>query len=360
MSSPNNRVFQVLGTKGNAHVLTKDLQASDLAVGQVGFFDLDAGKSFDATSTKPKKLYIAVGTGNTALEDIATSVGNYINVSKISSVTKQEYAAAVPQVIDITDYKDCCGEEKDYVLTLHLVNAEIQKLMSNNKLRDSFVVTPKCDPDCQALDINEITKDFIEVLNAGSQGLFKAEPINEAGNVIADIDAYIATNKVVNTDADNTNDVGSGIRITTNPTAITKYCDINYNYDYPRMTSLVVTPNGAFECCGTKVIEHQALVYEQGSGYDVRHMEYIAAGWNKRLDAAGTRVSLMSGSMLKGDYMTDIDGKYTLYAIENSIDEPHITSPLGGYVKTIIAVPKDDSNTITDLDNIFTFLGFTV
>ena len=102
--------------------------------------------------------------------------------------------------------------------------------------------------------------------------------------------------------------VTPGIRVTTNPLAVNEFCNINTLYLKPRETVMIVSLTSGFDCGGiVEVI--QDVVYEQGSGYDVRQREYKAGGWNGK--PGPYRVSELNGVASNGfRYFSDADTKY--------------------------------------------------
>ena len=102
--------------------------------------------------------------------------------------------------------------------------------------------------------------------------------------------------------------VTPGIRVTTNPLAVNEFCSINTLYLKPRETVMIVSLTSGFDCGGiVEVI--QDVVYEQGSGYDVRQREYKAGGWNGK--PGPYRVSELNGVASNGfRYFSDTDTKY--------------------------------------------------
>ena len=102
--------------------------------------------------------------------------------------------------------------------------------------------------------------------------------------------------------------VTPGIRVTTNPLAVNEFCNINTLYLKPRETVMIVSLTSGFDCGGiVEVI--QDVVYEQGSGYDVRQREYKAGGWNGK--PGPYRVSELNGVASNGfKYFSDTDTKY--------------------------------------------------
>jgi len=257
MSSPNNRVFQILIPKGNQNLLAAGQYAENLAPDQLGVFDADTGLSLDAaTVANAKKIYFALGLdkdGDGSTDDFMSSANEYILKEKISAVTKKNPVDPVDQVITVTNYKSCCDSvEQDYVLNITLENEQILRTIGSVAYRQSFVAHPNCGDSCTSIDINEITKQLVDSINEDSNGFLSAVAIDESGNEITDMDAYIAANKAVNTDDDPNNDVGSGIKITINALGVQNYCAINLKYFNPRGTKGSVVATGAFECCGTE------------------------------------------------------------------------------------------------------------
>lgn len=354
MSTQNNRVFQVLVTSGNQAVLPDGSFAESLGTQQLGIFNADTGES-DAVPAINSKIYFAIKTAN---GDYFTSTGQYINSRRITAVSKKLPSDDVPQVMEIKNYKNCCGgEQKDYVLKVTVKNERILRTIGYNPFSLSYIAHPNCGDDCASLDINEVTKQLVDQINSDEKNFLKAEPIDELGNVITDMDAYIATNKAVNTDDDLTNDVGSGIRLTTIPEAIREFCATNFLYSSPRETVMEVVAQGAFKCCGTVVEETQEPVFSSGHGYDVGHMEWIAAGWNQNLTSVERAYKIIPATQ-SVNILADKDTKYVLYTIEYEIGLPGMSINMPGFAKTIIAVPEKDSTTIDSIDAAFNGLGY--
>jgi hypothetical protein len=131
------------------------------------------------------------------------------------------------------------------------------------------------------------------------------------------------------------------LRFTMQPDAIKTFCDINLNYFSARQTDVIVTKIAGFEAVGT-LTTTQDIIYESGSGYDVKQLEYEAGGWNAR---PGTyRVSNLNGVARNGfNYFSTASGKY------NMINVAYDQASIAGFQehrnanRTIIAVPTADT-----------------
>lgn len=103
-------------------------------------------------------------------------------------------------------------------------------------------------------------------------------------------------------------DVVPGIRITTNPLNVYRFCDINLMHFKPRETVMIVSLTAGFECSGTVEVT-QDVAFEQGAGYDVKQREYKAGGWNGK--PGPYRVSEVTGTAKNNfRYFADTSAKY--------------------------------------------------
>lgn len=112
------------------------------------------------------------------------------------------------------------------------------------------------------------------------------------------------------------------LEITVNATPLYVYSQINLNYMDPRQVNVVMSllsdpnsPNGfgTFGPDTTQAVT-QALVYEDGSGYDIQQLEYIAGGWNGK--PGPYRTSELVGVPVAGaEYFSVITGQYITYCL---------------------------------------------
>jgi len=79
--STNNKVFQVLVTKGNAALPSRSATLDSLAVGQLGIFDAKTNLAIDGTTNPVRDFYLAVGVdndGDTVMDGVNFSAGQLI------------------------------------------------------------------------------------------------------------------------------------------------------------------------------------------------------------------------------------------------------------------------------------------
>lgn len=344
----NNDVYQTLVTKGNQEVLGAGQRVTDLKPGQIGVFDFESGKSITGTPAV-RNFYLAVGidtTGEGEITDIRKSAGSHIQGRNAVFYSVRPYQEAKPQIIDITDFEAQCGET--YGISIELQNENISRTIGDNRFKFSYVVEADCCKSCSSCekaDVNKLVKKFYDSIKDNSKGLVKVDLINPSGQVVEDYEAFVKANKAVNEDADKNNDVKLGLRITTVPEKIRKYCGINLNYLSVRNTFIKVYPSHGFECAGLKITTKQEAQVEQGSGYDVRHLEYVSGGWNGNPGP----YRMNCGFPQEIDYYADSNGKYNMVALTY---DQFSTSGWLEYLSneaTVIAIPKDDTTTLNGL-----------
>lgn len=352
--SRNNSVFQVLVTKGNKAVLGKGSAIEDLKPGQIGVFDSSTQLAIDGT--KPaKEIFLAVGvdrTGDGKVDSInvsAGSLGGSIQTRLINSYTFRPHTAPKPQIVEISDLKADC--ETEYILRLEFFNQRKYRLQGYVPYSKVFnAVTGCCDKcvdSCGTYDVNELVKLFVKTINDDKDGIVIAEAVDTNGNVIADLDKFIADNKAVNTDDNKTNDVKASIRLTTVPVAVSKVCGIDLKYYNARVTTMNVSFVEGFGC-GSTIKTTQEAVSEEGSGYDVAQREFKAGGWNGR--PGPYRTSAVTGLPMEGfKFFAERDGKYDLLALEY---DHKATGGWLDYVNdltTEVAIPEADTTTRNSL-----------
>lgn len=137
-----------------------------------------------------------------------------------------------------------------------------------------------CVCDCtgkQVYDNNVMTRLLYKKITAVNSPFYTAKVKKSDGtalNTIADIDQFIADNKIVNTDANTTNDsLKLTLVIEGKLQGGKSYRDLDINYTYPRgvRISAVAVINGDTSITFT---ETQKLQYEHGAGYDLRDEEH--------------------------------------------------------------------------------------
>lgn len=145
-------------------------------------------------------------------------------------------------------------------------------------------------------------------------------------------------------------DACMGVRITTIPLGIRKFCAVNLGYFNPRGTDVIVSGVTGFECNGN-ITTTQELRFEEGLGYDIAQLEYEAGGWNGK--PGPYRTSSIAGVPTNSfESFVDQSAKYTQVAL--TYDQFSV----GGWLEylnnlmTIVAIPCADSTTLTSLTTI--------
>lgn len=373
----NNDVFQVLVTSGNQAVLDAGNRLGDLAPGQIGVFDFETNLSVSAaTAASKRNYYLAVGIdsdGDTVTDDVMKSAGSHVQKKNIQFYSYRSYAPGRPMIVVLKDYTADC--ETEYGIKLEFRNQEIYRTQGYNQFTKAYtMVTSCCDgctPTCPSGDANEITKQLKFIINEDPAGLVTADAIARqdltildhgtsadytAGDVVsdADVDAIMAFNAA---QADPADYVYTDLQITTVTQAVNKYCSVNLKYFYPRETVIIASKIEGFKCTGTLETTQQAA-FEEGSGYDIKQLEYEANGWKD----SPYRLSTLNGVARDIPYNAIATTKYDQIAL--TYDQYSIGAWLEYYnnLATIIAIPTADTTTrnglLAVLDAILTPQGF--
>lgn len=140
-------------------------------------------------------------------------------------------------------------------------------------------ITAYADQD--ALDIANATPDQGDLATLDDDGVLVQfdgtdwQVIGTEEGAITDVDTFIATNKEINSDSDDTNDGALlTLVIEGKPTAARNYKDLDVNHIYPRGVKLF--PSISFNGGDSSVefTETQDLAYEIGAGADIRAEEF--------------------------------------------------------------------------------------
>jgi hypothetical protein len=368
MSNRNNDVFQVLVTKGNQAVLPAGQAVETLAVGQIGVFDANTNLS---VATAPREFYFAVGvnrSGGTALEDIKTSAGQLIQKKGIVNNSFVAHTASQPMIVKVGDYNAEC--ETDYAVKIEFRNSRIYRTQGFNQFSKTYGITTSCcdcEVGCGSGDANEITKLLVNEINMEKDGLVLAQPIARqaitaathgtsvnyaVGEVmtIADVIALIAYNAVP---ANNATKVFTDISLTAVPLKLKQFCDINLGFHKFVETVLVVSLVDGFACTG-KVTTTQEIVFEEGTGNNIRQKEYHASGWN---GAGPYPVSAVTGMSLGNiNYDADVNGKYDQFILEYNQKSESGWLEYENTLSTIFAIPETDVTTRNGLATVLDVL----
>lgn len=243
----NNPVFQVLVASSDT-ILPAGGALETLAVGQLGCFNAETNLSVNIGAALPDKFYFAVGIPNAqgTLGDIRKSSGEYIRKSKLNTAYAQSAIAPASQVHTVALAGFVPAANKDYVFRLTFMSANTMYMQGFNHPVKSFVVsTGAVAPTLDALldlMVLEINKDVEGIVVASKSG----------------------TSLVLT--------IGSEDKVAT-------LAGLNPKYAFLRQFKTTLSIGGDF-AIGDYTVTTTGPVYEQGSGYDIQQMEYLAAGWN--------------------------------------------------------------------------------
>lgn len=355
MSKKLNPIQRVLVATSNTAVLAKDLTINSLTPGKLGFFDYDTNLSVDATNIVNKnRVYIALGvdkTGSGTLEDVYQSGGQFIQKNRISNYSLKCYSPAQPKVMDVTNFKAQCDTE--YGIKIQVGSEEGRRMHGMSLVNKTFLVKTSCckQEDCTSCpegDCNELAKLLYSAINSDVEKIFKAEFLDYTTTpgtpvIVAPgaVDAWIVANTNVGTPAV-TNCLG--LRITTIPSGMRKYCNILADYFQNRSVDMNVSLIAGFSCNG-KVTLIQDNKIEEGLGFDIRAIEYSAGGFNGK--PGPYRLSTLAGFPLEGfeSNVTDT-AKYTQVYLNYGNDSVSGFQDFSSNVETLLVFPCANSTAL--------------
>lgn len=253
-----------------------------LAEGQFGIFPIDSDTSLPAAAAfadLPEEFRFVSKRDGKVYYSFDT-----IKKSEIRHFQSEAYKAPEVNIWKATiEHCDCIKT------ALVRIGIEEDSLIRRDGLSwadtDNAVVSaPKelsCVCDCTGKPVYDnhlMTKAIWQKLNDTDSPFYLAKIETEAGVELADlaaIDAFIAANKVVNTDDDETNDSEKLVLVIEGKPAATRdYKDLDVNYIFPRGAKLfpAITLNDEATCIEFE--ETQEIGYELGAGADLRAAEF--------------------------------------------------------------------------------------
>lgn len=147
------------------------------------------------------------------------------------------------------------------------------------------------------------------------------------------------------------------LEVATNLSSIRDFCGINAKYFNPRELVVIPTLISGFDCNG-KITVTQDVVFGQGSGYDVKQLEYTAGGWNG--NPGPYRQSALHGLPKDIDYLTSGSTNYNLFNVSYDLNSVGGFQEFDNHLETIIAIPCSDTTTYTAIKTVFDNLVSTV
>lgn len=298
----------------NATALVANKEVTDLLPGQVGIFSEDTGKSIVEPT---ENFFIAVGldkNGDGATDDIRKSAGRNIQPGNILYATRQDYVAPVDQVIDIKDIKVMCGDS--FGIKIEARNEQIYNVQGTVQYRQSFVAKAEdcdscADNPCEEANTARIVRDIVLQARLSGDPFYKVEPTDSAGAVVSDEDlqANIEANDAL---PDMSTQKRAGLKITAIATKVQNFANVNLDYVAARQTQVLVSLVGE-NAVGTVSTETE-LVYEQGTGYDVRELEFQTIGFREG-NTGAYRIGAVTCLPNEVEYESDLKKKYTVFTL---------------------------------------------
>jgi hypothetical protein len=275
MKSTIADIRQLFNVKAMAFATTQE----NLANNQFGIFAEGSNTSIAATidtfAELPARFNIVSKVNGKTYYSLST-----IEKSRISNIMSKNYVAPVANEWETTiTYCECAT---GFSINIGVDEAALMQRDGLTWAHRDFVVGFAAEEiDCQCIggvlqgrDNNVLTKLAVEKINGMNSPYYEAEARNAANAVVTDIDAFIATNAVVNGDGNPANNVLLKLVIKSKIQATPVYEQIDVNYVYPRGTRIspsISVNDGAKNIPFTQLV---ALGYEIGAGYDLRAEEW--------------------------------------------------------------------------------------
>ena len=195
--STNNKVFQVLVTKGNKALVAKDAALDAITDGQLGIFDAKTNLAIDHTAAGVKDFYLAVGVdsdGDGVVDAVNFSAGQAIQKENIRDYTYKPHTAARPMVAEITNFT--AKPDTDYAIKFEFRNMKVYMRQGYNAFAKTYAVRTACSDGTTGDPVELVTK-FLEAFNMDNTGMFKAEAIADGAMLTVSTAPTVASNITV-------------------------------------------------------------------------------------------------------------------------------------------------------------------
>ena len=303
----NNK--QLFNVKEIAYNKTVD----ELTDGQMGIFPSDSDTSIASGGPLPDNFYIVLNHKGKFLHSFSD-----IEKATIINAVKKDYT---PERVNV--WKGIIDNCKCFDNVKLILN--IDDFDYTDKYKSDFVVEVMPNElDCEECDEHPVyhnhvwTKYVYEAAKAKNSQYYEVSVEDESGNAIADIDAFIATNKADNTDDDDTNDSEKLVLvITAKAKPAPAYNDLDQDYEYPRSIRL----HPALFVDDKAVVsftETQTVIFEVGAGPDMRAMEFDNFGYYTKVTGHPRWSGFQNPDM---SYQFENDKQYSTVSIEYMTDK---------------------------------------
>ena len=195
--STNNKVFQVLVTKGNKALVAKDATLDAITDGQLGIFNAETNLAIDNTNAGVKDFYIAVGVdsnGDGTVDAVNFSAGQAVQKANIRDYTYKPHTAARPMVVEITNFN--AKPDTDYAVKFEFRNMQVYMRQGYNAFAKTYAVRT-IPNEAGTGDTVELVTKLMEAFNMDNTGMFKAEPISGGALLTVSTAPTVAANITV-------------------------------------------------------------------------------------------------------------------------------------------------------------------
>jgi len=386
--STNNDVFKTLFLPNKVAVTSGNI--ADLAEGDWGVFNYETGIAINvaAAITLPAGFIIAYkGDGTLGIAgEMYTSAGTHMQTKGVLGITVNNDNAAVSQVLRLSGLTAQSGADAtnyDYGFKLDLRgNTDVYMRFGANQASKLFTANTKCvgsvgasgdaDAEVAAQWAEGIANDqdqFLSVSVAGT-GIGAATHVEGdiLGPVIYTASGVVGKAGVWSALVVDSGDVTESVKVLTATEALTmireystgssdlvidvtvgsfgslySFCSVNPKYFKQRQIKGILSLVGE-ECNFATVTETQAMIYEEGRGYDIQELEYLAGGFTG--DPGPYRQSRLNGlPFAASSFLAVKDTFYTVATIQ------YVQKSVGGWqayennLSTYIVLQADPTNT---------------
>jgi len=337
-------IFKVFVAKKDGINLTAGKSLKELEVDEVAIYDVDTGLSV-ANLDDTSRFFIAINKDG----KIIKSPNRWIDKDNIKSITLTKPVASTNKKVTFKDFKILCG--KDYTLKVDATNELTKFQMGTNTDSAHLTATAEGCGTCGANDpcaeINPIPVVAEILANAKKLSFVKVSAI--ARDVISGVTGITGTInqgdkiteaqlKLINTYNLTQSSPATFVKVDILFEAVTLDKD-NWEegYLFPRETEFNVGLSEAFIGNGTfEVVE---TVVEQGSGFDVKHLEYTQINPDSH-----SRYSAFGNMKFHPVTYADVNEKYIQISIRYG-HKTEVTSHLYDHFSEVVIALPNTSNT---------------
>lgn len=369
MSTMNNDVFQVLVADSDSSLLAAgNMLTAGLTEGQFGVFNADNQSISASAGQNAREIYFAIGRGN----KIDKSAGQGIQTNRITGYTLRNYTPSQPLIFEVSGISGKC--ETDYAVKLEFRNNEIYRRQGYNQFTQTYSFrTPACSNDEGTVESTVVAELLVKAVRRDDKDLVEASYVTVSALTVLDhgVSAAYAAGDVL-TDADfealKTFNAGEAaadrldvrVRFVSKETSVNSFINsINTRFYSPRQTNIIPSLVDGFDTA--EIVTIQNLIFEQGSGYDIKQKEYHASNWNGTVGPY--KVNSIPGLAKEGfEYHSVLSEKYAQIVITSVYKSNSGWKEYESPITTIIAVPESNTTFITALigllDAVITPKGF--